>query len=398
MQCSEAPGSMHPLSERAARWRSPFTANWPWQGLIESGFLLSLPPPCCPDGRGPLLLLRPPLLSCSLPHSIFHSPLLTDTSHQCAYCSWLKKLFSPVRSLPCPSCLSPVSAFLRLSLLSLFVTPSSAPTGWRYLTRCSDSRLHPLPLSLHASLCFLYVSSVLQSVFWRIETSAAHDRFLLTIWSDTRTAVSCPSQVKHLWGDKISEDGLEILMKLEVDQSYISHSTRTVWYTLKVPLWFLWFVRLVPKCELFLGRLRVVIFTAWNQTMVGPGGLRTGLFDSRPWRDCGIDVPVSGKCLVHAEQIPYQPALRSVMVCSCRNTSTYHWVPVMCCFSSISYRETTVTITPPLLSPPRRPLTGQFCLTVWGPWLRGRKTRGRKPSLQLRSALLQLRSALCFSP
>lgn len=61
MQFIEAPSSQHPLCERASRWRGPFTANWPWQSLIETHFLSPFPSllPRRQESSPPLLLLPP---------------------------------------------------------------------------------------------------------------------------------------------------------------------------------------------------------------------------------------------------------------------------------------------------------------------------------------------------
>lgn len=138
MQFIEAPSSQHPLCERASRWRGPFTANWPWQSLIETHFLSPFPS---------LLPRRqessPPSFS-----SLLHSQPQTDTANQCAFCSRPEKFLSLFRSFLCPSCLSP-PAFLSS-------WPLSVPkTGWRHLP-CSAE-----------PLCLPFVSSFLLSQRWR---------------------------------------------------------------------------------------------------------------------------------------------------------------------------------------------------------------------------------------
>ena len=165
MQCNEAPSSMHPLSERAARWRGPFTVNWPWQSLIESRFLSQLPslPP-----RPQEFLPPPPLLHLSFTSSDWH------VQSMCFLFPAWEVSVPPF--LLCPSCLSPLSAFLSHSLPSL---PQQDEDICHAL-------LNPVYVPFSFAPCiplFPVCLSVFLSVLRRMKTSVAHDCFLSHFFS-----------------------------------------------------------------------------------------------------------------------------------------------------------------------------------------------------------------------
>lgn len=144
MQCNEAPSSMHPLIERAARWRGPFIANWPWQSLIESRFL-----PLHPSLQPRRQKFLPPL---SL--QLLHLSFISSDWHVQSMCflfpAWEVSV-TLFHLFLCPSCLSPLSAFLSLSLLSL-------PQQDEDICHAPLIPVCVLFLSLRVPLCFLSVS------------------------------------------------------------------------------------------------------------------------------------------------------------------------------------------------------------------------------------------------
>lgn len=121
--------------------------------------------PCRPDGRS--------FSPTSSSTSIFHSPPLTDTANQCAFCSRLEKFLSL-----CFTC----SSVHLVYLLSQRFSPShyllsfSSTTGWRYLSRSADSRLRPLFTTFIP--LFPVCLSIFLSLIRRMKTSVAHDCFL----------------------------------------------------------------------------------------------------------------------------------------------------------------------------------------------------------------------------
>lgn len=156
MHCNEAPSSMHPLSERAARWRGPFTVNWPWQSLIESRFLSQLPSlPPRPQESLPLLLL-------------LHLSFTSSDWHVQSMC-----LLFPAWEVSVPF-VSPLSILFISSLsFSLRLTTFSPTTGWRYLSRSAESCLHPFSFTR----C-IPVFPVFLCILRRMKMSVAHDCFL----------------------------------------------------------------------------------------------------------------------------------------------------------------------------------------------------------------------------
>lgn len=131
------------VKKKTARWRGLFIANWPWQALVESRFLLLFP--FLPPRQQEFLLPLLPLLHLSFTSVDWHVQS--------------NVLFVAGRGVSlCFTCFSVHLVYLFSQLFFPLPLPLSTPsptTGWRYLLWSTDSCLHPFFVSLHVSLCFL---------------------------------------------------------------------------------------------------------------------------------------------------------------------------------------------------------------------------------------------------